>query len=161
MAEYETSIGASDEWYTPPDMLDALNETYDLDPCSPGAEHWLPALSVYTRQDNGLEQPWHGLVFMNPPVGGRNGHIPWLEKFLTHGDGIAVVRAYTSSGWFHDWAVRADVMLFPRGKTKFVRPDGAIGKNPGHGVVLLAMGLRAKEALRNSGLGLYVDLQST
>ena len=59
-------------------------------------------------------QQWHGTVFMNPPFGGRNGHVPWLERFLDHGDGIAIVRAYTSAGWFHDFAVRAETMLFPR-----------------------------------------------
>jgi hypothetical protein len=32
-------------------------------------------------------------------------------------------------------------MLFPRGKTKFVRPSGLIGKQPGHAIVLLGMGL--------------------
>lgn len=157
MAEHEPNTGASDEWYTPPDMLQALNETYDLDPCSPGAGHWLPALRVYTKQDDGLKQNWEGFVFMNPPFGGRNGHIPWLDKFLKHGNGIAVVRAYTSAGWFHDYAVKADAMLFPKGKTKFVRPDGSIGKSPGHGVVLLAMGQRAMRSLRESGLGLYVE----
>ncbi len=95
---------------------------------------------------------------MNPPFGGRNGHIPWLEKFLAHGNGIGIVRAYTSAGWFHDFAIHADAMLFPRGKTKFVRPDGSVGRAPGHGIVLLAKGDRAKKALRNSGLGLYVEL---
>lgn len=157
MAEHEPNTGASDDWYTPPDMLDALNETYDLDPCSPGAGHWVKAKRVYTKQDNGLDKDWSGFVFMNPPFGGRNGHVKWLEKFLDHGDGIAIVRAYTSAGWFHEYAAKADAMLFPKGKTKFVRPDGTIGKSPGSGVVLLAMGQRAKDSLRNSGLGLYVE----
>lgn len=161
MAEHEPNTGASDEWYTPPELLQAIGETFDLDPCSPGAEHWVPASCVYTKQDDGLKQEWRGFVFMNPPFGGRNGHVPWLEKFLAHGNGIAIVRAYTSSGWFHRWAVQADAMLFPRGKTKFVRPDGSVGKSPGHGVVLLAVGDRAKRALRGSGLGLYVDLQAS
>lgn len=160
MAEHENSIGASDEWYTPPAMLAAIGERFDLDPCSPGAQHWVPAERIYTKSDDGLAQNWSGFVFMNPPFGGRNGHLPWLEKFLSHGNGIAVVRAYTSAGWFHKYAVRADAMLFPRGKTKFVRPDGSIGKAPGHGVVLLAMGQRAMDALKRSGLGLYVQLAS-
>ena len=95
---------------------------------------------------------------MNPPFGGRNGHVPWLEKFLRHGNGIAVVRAYTSAAWFHDHATKAHAMLFPRGKTKFVRPDGSIGKAPGHGVVLLGMGERAVTALERSGLGLCLRL---
>jgi hypothetical protein len=50
-------------------------------------------------------------------------------------------------------------MLFPKGKTKFIRPDGSIGKAPGHGIALLAMGERAKKSLKNSGLGFYVEIR--
>jgi len=156
VAEHETCIGASDEWYTPLDIFEALGVTFDLDPCSPGPNHWVPAKRVFTKADDGLGQDWEGFVFMNPPFGGRNGHVPWLEKFLNHGNGIAIVRAYTSSKWFHDFAIKADAMVFPRGKTKFVRPDGSIGKSPGHGIVLLASGLHAVEVLDRSGLGLFV-----
>ena len=160
MAEHETCTGASDDWYTPRDIFDALGLTFDLDPCSPGAGHWVPARRVYTKADDGLAQPWAGLVFMNPPFGGREGHVPWLNRFLEHGDGIAIVRAYTSSGWFHRVVVpRAETILFPKGKTKFVRADGSIGGSPGHGVVLIGMGAVANEALRRSGLGLYCDLR--
>ena len=158
MSEHEPSIGASDEWYTPPEIFAALGERFDLDPCSPGAGHWVPADRVYTIADDGLARPWSGFVFMNPPYGGRNGHVPWLQKFLSHGSGIAVVRAYTSSAWFHEYATKAHVMLFPRGKTKFIRPDGSIGKAPGHGVVLLGMGDKATAALERSGLGLCLRL---
>lgn len=156
MAEHEPSIGQSDDWYTPREIFAALGLTFDLDPCSPGAGHWVPARKVYTKEDDGLTQPWHGMVFMNPPFGGRHGHVPWLQKFLDHANGIAVVRAYTSSGWFHDYARHADVILFPRGKTKFIRPDGSIGKAPGHGVALLGMGTVANRALESSGLGIWV-----
>jgi hypothetical protein len=94
---------------------------------------------------------------MNPPFGGRNGHVPWLSRFLDHANGIAIVRAYTSD-WFHRHAVHAETMLFPKGKTKFIRPDGSIGRAPGHGVVLLGIGDVANEALRESGLGFVVDV---
>jgi hypothetical protein len=112
---------------------------------------------VYTKTEDGLSAIWHGFVFMNPPFGARLSHVPWLIKFLNHGNGIAIVRAYTSAGWFHEYAVHSDAMLFPKGKTKFVRADGAVGRSPGHGIVLLAMGERARGALRKSGLGLYVE----
>jgi len=154
MAEHEPSIGATSDWFTPPEIFKALNLTFDLDPCSPGPHHWVPAKNIYTKADDGLRQPWHGLVFMNPPFGGRNGHVPWLVKFLDHGNGIAIVRAYTSSGWWHQHVVpRAELLLFPKGKTKFIRPDGSVGKEPGHGVVLIGMGNVACAALRKSGLG--------
>jgi hypothetical protein len=153
--EHESSIGLSDDWYTPPEIFEALGETFDLDPCSPGVDHWVPAKRVYTILQDGLRQQWQGYVFMNPPFGGRNGHVPWLQKFMEHDNGIAIVRAYTSAGWFHDWIPRADLILFPRGKTKFVRPDGSIGKVPGAGVVLIGCGSRAVKALKQSGLGIY------
>lgn len=155
MAEHENSIGESDDWYTPPAIFDALRLRFDLDPCSPGAGHWVPADRVYTEADDGLSRHWSGRVFMNPPFGGRNGHVPWLQKFFDHGNGIAIVRAYTSSGWWHDNMHRAHGILFPRGKTKFIKPDGSIGKSPGHGVVLVGMGFECCAALENSHLGMY------
>jgi len=176
MAEHEMSVGASSEWYTPPEIFDALGLTFDLDPCSPGPDHWVPARKVYTQADDGLAQPWEGLVWLNPPFGGRNGQVPWLRKFLAHGNGIALLAARTSAAWFHDEAVKADCMLFPRGKTKFVRgvamtsvvkqadgklaevshPAGSRGESPGSGVVLLGMGSAANIALRRSKLGFWV-----
>jgi len=151
MAEHEPSIGATSDWYTPKSIFDALGLVFDLDPCSPGPGHWVPAKKIYTKEDDGLRQRWMPgwLVFMNPPFGGRNGHVPWLIKFLDHRNGIAIVRAYTSSGWFHEHIVpRAELLLFPAGKTKFHRPDGTIGTAPGHGVVLIGMGETACTALR-------------
>jgi hypothetical protein len=154
MAEHEPSIGLSSDWYTPPEYFEKIDLVFDLDPCSPGPGHWVPAKQIYTVEDDGLSKPWRGRVFMNPPYGGRNGHVPWLIKFLDHANGIAIVRAYTSSGWWHTHVVpRAELLLFPRGKTKFIRPDGSIGKAPGHGVVLIGMGEVACTALRKSRLG--------
>jgi hypothetical protein len=160
MAEHENSVGESDEWYTPPAIFDALGIAFDLDPCSPGIGHWVPAARNYTKDDDGLSRHWRGSVFMNPPFGGRNGHVPWLAKFLDHGDGIAIVRSYTSSGWWHDHMHRAHMICWPKGKTKFVRPDGSIGKAPGHGIVLAAMGDRCCDALIKSGIGMVWDRRS-
>jgi hypothetical protein len=157
MAEHEPCTGASDDWYTPPHFFARMALTFDLDPCSPGPGHWVPARKIYTKADDGLAQPWEGLVFMNPPFGGRNGHVPWLVKFLDHMRGIAVVRAYTSSGWWHEHMPRAECILFPAGKTKFIRPDGSIGGSPGHGIVLIGMGETACAALHASKLGMVWD----
>jgi hypothetical protein len=120
----------------------------------------VPADKIYTKDDDGLAQCWHGLVFMNPPFGGRRGHVPWLRKFFKHGNGIAVCRAYTSSDWWHDVVVpNAETLLFPRGKTKFIRPNGEVGTAPSHGIALIGAGEIANTALRQSGLGWFVDLR--
>ena len=69
--------------------------------------------------------------------------------------------ARTSADWFHAVVVpNAQTLLFPNGKTKFVRPtDGSVGKEPGTGVVLIGMGAVANAALERSGLGLFVRLR--
>lgn len=157
MAEHESAIGKTDDWYTPPEIFAAIGLGFDLDPCSPGPGHWVPAKWVFTTADDGLSRPWFGRVFCNPPYGGRRGHVPWLTKFLDHGDGVAIFRAYTSSDWFHEHMPRAQMLLFPRGKTKFIRPDGTVGKAPGHGVVLVGMGNVCCHALAASGLGICWD----
>lgn len=86
-------------------------------------------------------------VFMNPPFGGRNGLVPWLDKFFEHGNGIALAPDRTSAPWWQDAARRADAVFFFRGKIKFERPDGSVGKHPGHGTTLFAAGKRAEIAL--------------
>jgi hypothetical protein len=155
VAEHELAVPIEpSEWYTPPEIFRALGLVFDLDPCSPGPGHWVPAKKIFTKADDGLPQSWHGLVFMNPPFGGRRGHVPWLRKFFQHRDGVALVAARTSSDWFHQIvAPRAELLCFPNGKTKFVRPDGSIGKEPGTGIVLIGAGRIACEALLRSGLG--------
>jgi hypothetical protein len=55
---------------------------------------------------------------------------------------------------------KGELILFPRGKTKFIRPDGSVGKAPGHGVVLIGMGEVACRALLASGLGMIWDRRS-
>jgi hypothetical protein len=163
MAEHERCVGLTSEWFTPLEIFDRLKLTFDLDPAHPGVgtpHCHVPARRVFTKTDDGLAQPWYGLLWLNMPFGGRNGHVPWLQKFFAHAEGVAVVRAYTSSGWWHQNMHRAQMILFPRGKTRFVRPDGSVGLQPGHGVALIGMGEVACAALQASGLGMIWDRRS-
>ena len=138
------SHGKSDEWYTPAWVFDALGETFDLDVAA-GSGDQVPARARYTRDS--LQKRWSGFIWMNPPFGGRNGLVPWLDKFFDHGNGIALTPDRTSAPWWQDAARRADAVFFFRGKIKFERPDGTVGKHPGHGTTLFASGDRAKAAL--------------
>jgi DNA N-6-adenine-methyltransferase (Dam) len=161
MAEHEPSIGLSSDWLTPKSIFDRLGLIFDLDPAHPGWENpycVVPVRRIFTVNDDGLRQPWCGTLWLNPPFGGRRGQVPWLKRFFEHADGIALVAARTSADWFHQVVVpNAQTLLFPNGKTKFVRPlDGSVGKEPGIGVVLIGMGETANAALEQSGLGFFV-----
>jgi DNA N-6-adenine-methyltransferase (Dam) len=159
MAEHEPSIGLGDDWFTPKSYFNRLGLRFGLDPAHPGRDNphcCVPALRIYTKHDDGLRKPWPNdeLLWLNPPFGGRRGQVPWLRKFFAHGNGIALVAARTSADWFHELVVpNAELLLFPDGKTKFVRADGSIGTEPGTGIVLIGAGEIACDALRQSGLG--------
>ena len=114
--------GGPTEWYTPAAIFDALGIEFDLDPCSPGplVVPWIPARTHYTQAENGLTQPWHGRVWLNPPYG--PGLDRWLRRFCAHRNGIALVFARTDTQWFHTYAVRADAVCFTRGRIAFVSP---------------------------------------
>ena len=134
MSEHEPSIGATSDWFTPPELFRALGLVFDLDPAHPGRDNphcVVPTRKIFTEADDGLRQPWHGLVWLNPPFGGRRGQVPWLRKFFAHGDGIALVAARTSADWFHEVVVpNVQLLCFPNGKTKFIRPASGRSQAP-------------------------------
>jgi hypothetical protein len=133
MAEHESCIGATSDWYTPPGIFAALNLVFDLDPCSPGLGLcFVPARRVYTEADDGLRQPWFGTVWLNPPFGARRGQVPWLRKFFDHRNGIALCAARTSADWFHDVVVpNAQVLCFPTARQNFTDRTAQLARSPG------------------------------
>lgn len=151
MAKHETSA-RSDEWYTPAYVFEALGTQFDLDPC-PGpadcpAAGWARCIAL------GLDYDWRGFVWMNPPFGGRNGLTPWLDKFFTHCDGIALTPDRTSAPWWQAAAPRADAVLFWAPKIHFLAGPGATASSPAQGTTLMACGDRGVAALqRAAGLG--------
>lgn len=160
MALHEQSIGATDEWYTPRHVFEAMGVRFDLDVAEPRYGQW-PAREFCTCgiAASSLETIWFGFVWMNAPFGKRNGLAPWLEKFFAHGNGVALTPDRTSAPWWQDYAPKADAILFVRHKIKFIGSDGRPGTSPAQGTTLLAAGPRGVDALRNAvtaGLGLLM-----
>lgn len=145
--------GESNEWYTPPEVFDALGVEFDLDPCAPqGGVEWVPTKRWLSRVEDGLATPWDGFVWMNPPYGQEVGR--WMSKLRDHGDGIALVFARTDTAWFHDCVPDADLVCFVRGRFFFRRPDGSkADHNSGAPSMLVAYGERGRDAVSGCGLG--------
>ena len=159
MSLHEQCVGATDEWYTPPHVFEAMGCRFEFDVASPGQEvtPWIPADRFIIR--NSLDQIWVNFVWMNPPFGGRNGLVPWLEKFISHGNGIALVPDRTSAPWWQRAAPKMNALLFVSPKIKFIGADGGPGPSPAQGTTLMGLGSRGAAALRMAerrGLGVYV-----
>lgn len=94
----------------------------------------------FTRDVDGLGQPWApDVVWCNPPFGAGVGE--WVRKAWEEaGDGatvVVLVPSATDTGWWHDYALRADEVRFVRGRVSFLREDGARGSNAFYPVSLL------------------------
>lgn len=147
MSKWETP-GGSDEWYTPKYIFDELGCRFDMDVAAPeDRTHCVvPADEFITS--NSLDIRWFGFCWMNPPFGGRNGIVPWMDKMAIHGSGIALTPDRTSAPWWQRAASQAQAVLFVSGKVKFIRPDGSLGDQPSTGTTLFGYGTRAQYILR-------------
>jgi hypothetical protein len=135
-----------DEQYTPRWMFDHMGIEFDLDVAAPtgGAPH-VPARRYYTEAEDGLVQPWSGLVFMNPPYSSAK---PWVEKFMAHGNGIALL-PFSKSQWFRDLWEQSSAISAVLKDVEFETPTDKKNKIFMQ-VALFAMGEQAKEVLINA-----------
>lgn len=151
-AEGQRSVGGTDVWLTPPDLLAKLGP-FDLDPCYGEPRPWPTAATMLGPAEDGLRTPWPAgaRVWLNAPYSdvGR-----WLAKLAGHGVGTALVFARTETRIFHEhvWE-RATALLFLRGRITFHRGDGTPGSgNAGGPSVLAAYGVDDAERLGASGI---------
>lgn len=95
----------TDKWATPQDFFDEINREFgfSLDVCA------LPenakTTRYYTPEQDGLTQPWEGVVWCNPPYGRQIGK--WVERAALAAKAGAVVvmllPARTDTKWFHEY----------------------------------------------------------
>lgn len=146
------------EWYTPAWIFDALELTFDLDPCSPhDMSTSVPARTKYTVFDDGLKLPWFGCVWMNPPFGLTTPY--WMRRMIAHGNGLVLVFSRTDAIWCQEAMAAASAMLFIAGRIEFVpgRENQHKRSRAGAGTVMFAFGEECAVALgRLRDKGFYV-----
>lgn len=123
------------EWYTPADIIQAAQTVLgaiDLDPASSEhAQRTVQASKYFTLADDGLTQPWHGSVFLNPPY--AQPHIEnFADKMIAEvaacrvKTAIMLTHNYTDTAWFQKLAVAASAICFTRGRIRFEAPNGEL-----------------------------------
>lgn len=81
------ATSVTDERYTPGWVLDLVASALggiDLDPCA-DPQRRVQASHHFTKEDNGLEQPWKGRVFLNPPFSNSKEWIRHLSLYFASG----------------------------------------------------------------------------
>lgn len=147
--KHESTAPVSVEWFTPPWVYEALDCTFDMDPASPGLHRvpWSPARRHLTKKEDGLASPWEGSVWLNPPYLTRT-NVKWMQRFVDHHHGIALMSSRTDAAWFQLVGSAADKLLFTDGRIEFIDENWKVQASPGAGHVFFAFGPVYVDALR-------------
>ena len=93
----------------------------------------------YTPEQDGLTQPWEGVVWCNPPYGRQIGK--WVERAALAAKAGAVVvmllPARTDTKWFHEYIYGKAEIRFVRGRLRF---GGAANPAPFPSMVVVFRG---------------------
>lgn len=160
MGGHQSARMKKDEWLTPPEILRALGK-FDLDPCAPIIRPWDTATKHYNAFDDGLNKPWFGRVWCNPPYGLEAAK--WLARCAQHGNAVALIFARTETQSFFNFVWnKAQGLLFLQGRLHFHHPCGRrASANAGAPSVLVAYGAANANVLNLCALGgYYVPLQN-
>lgn len=143
----------SNEWYTPAMYIEAARSVMDgidLDPAScEVANQTVRASHYYTKEDNGLMQPWYGRVWCNPPYGRTtNQHGSYLEHFSRRlidqyergnvEQAILLIPANTGTSWFPPLC--RYLLCFPPYRLHFYTERGKASDTASFGSVFVYFG---------------------
>ena len=138
---------AKDEYYTPAYIFEKLNFVFDLDVAAPVQDlSNVTASASYNIQTDGLSSNWYGTVWMNPPFSKAK---PWVEKFMAHGNGIALLPA-SKALWFEQIWDMADGISVLGNQLKF-EYEGKTKKGIFMPCMLFAIGETCANVLKNAG----------
>ena len=116
---------SKDDWETPKEFFEKLNQefNFDLDPCC--SEITAKCEKFYTKEDDGLIQPWFGSVYMNPPYGRQI--VGWMKKAKEESEKgcivVCLVPARTDTRWWHDYCMKSSEIRFLNRRLTFTGAD--------------------------------------
>ena len=135
------------EWYTPPEYIEAARAvmgSIDLDPATSDiANKTVQASHYYTVEMNGLEKPWFGCIWMNPPYSSDKIGA-FIDKLVAerpnYDSAIVLVNNATETAWFTKMIGIASAVCFPHGRIKFIDTQGKSSGAPLQGQAVLYIG---------------------
>lgn len=136
----------SDEWETPQDVFDRLNDKYhfDLDACA--TEQNAKCHRFFDKAQDGLRQSWGGYtVWCNPPY---SQIVDWVRKAAHEQRNgtttVMLIPARTDTKWFHEYVYekRGVSIQFIKGRLKF---SGAMNSAPFPSMIVVFEKMEAQD----------------
>lgn len=110
----------TDQWATPLDFFNIWDEKYNFNLDAAADDSNAKCTKYYTKEDDGLHQPWEGVVWCNPPYGRQIGE--WIKKgyeeSLKGSVVVMLIPSRTDTKYWHDYVMKGDI-TFIKGRLKF------------------------------------------
>ena len=138
--------GESSEWYTPERYIEAARLAMggiDLDPASCAlANQAVRAARYFARSDDGLQQQWHGRIWLNPPYSDYKGQAAeWAGKLLAEhtagrvSQAVMLVNLSTSYQSAMQQVASAGLVCIVDHRIRFYTPGGQAERPPQANVI--------------------------
>jgi len=111
------------EHETPDDLFNELDEEFNFNLDTAATAYNTKCYTYYDVYQDGLNSPWLGNVFCNPPYGRDVGK--WVKKAhneFQKGNADLIVMllpSRTDTKWFHDYIYNQTEIRFVKGRLKF------------------------------------------
>jgi len=149
-AYFDRRVITGDDYYTPANLMALVREALvviDLDPAShPVADQIVRARRFFQKTDNGLDQPWGGSVWLNPPF---SEWPEFAEKIIAEVSSgrieqlLALVSVPTlTASYLQGCLAHCDLIVILTGRLTFWGPqvENGNGAGPSSGHALLYFG---------------------
>lgn len=112
----------SDEWATPLEIFNELNNefNFNLDVCATESNH--KCNLFFTQKDDGLSKKWGGYrVFCNPPYSNISEWVKkaYYESFTPNTLIVLLIPARTDTKYFQEYIYHRAEIRFIKGRLKF------------------------------------------
>lgn len=157
------------EWYTPKAYIEAARKamgSIDLDPASCKlAQKTVRAKKYYGKGVDGLQEPWYGNVFLNPPYKAQDvaafaGKLCDDVQTDNVKQAVLLTNNATDTQWWHRAARECSLACLTEGRINFENAEGE-KKNPPNGHSFFYFGNRMKSfAKQFSDIGVIIRVES-
>ena len=123
-------MNQNNEWYTPPYIIDLAREVLghiNVDPASNLiAQEWIKADTFFTEDTNGLDKPWKGKIWVNPPYSSsliKKFTKKFLDEYINGNmvEGIMLTNQGTDTQF--NIPLQKGLQAYTNGRISFLQPD--------------------------------------
>ena len=128
MIKGQTKVNRNDTWLTPFWLVKACTKHinaagFDLDPCAFPGHPTARESYILTDGQDGLEMPWFGHVWINPPY---SSVAKWVDRAINDKDAKSITMLLanrTDTRWFSRLFPVLSSLTFIRGRISFLSQD--------------------------------------